>query len=41
MNKKHDDFYELIKDWTISDFHTLGIKAEVIVDMLISDFEVL
>lgn len=38
MNKKHDDFYELIKDWTISDFHTPGIKAEVIVDMLISDF---
>lgn len=38
MNKKHYDFYELIKDWTVSDFHTPGIKAEVIVDMLISDF---
>ena len=38
MYKKHCDFYEMVKDWTISDFRTPGIKAEVIVDMLISDF---
>ena len=38
MNEKHYDFYNLIQDWIVSDFHTPGIKAEVIVDMLISDF---
>ena len=38
MNEKHYDFYNLIQGWIVSDFHTPGIKAEVIVDMLISDF---
>ena len=38
MNHKHLDFYEMVKDWTVSDFRTPGIKAEVIVDMLLSDF---
>lgn len=35
---KHNNFYEMVKDWTVSDFRTPAIKAEVIVDMLISDF---
>lgn len=34
MYKIYCIFYE----WTVSDFHTPGIQAEVIVDMLISDF---
>ena len=38
MNHKHLDFYEMVKDWTVSDFRTPGIKAEVIVDMLLSDW---
>lgn len=36
--KKHTDFYNLVKEWTVSDYCTPGIKAEVILDMLISDF---
>lgn len=31
-------FFEMVKKWTISDYKTPGIKAEVILDMLISDF---
>lgn len=38
MDKKHYSFYDMVKNWTVSDFRTPGIKAEVIVDMLISDF---
>lgn len=34
----HDDFYTMVKDWTSRDYCTPGIKAEVILDMLISDF---
>lgn len=36
--KKHTDFYNMVKEWTSSDYCTPGIKAEVILDMLISDF---
>lgn len=36
--KKHTDFYDMVKEWTVSDYCTPGIKAEVILDMLISDF---
>ena len=36
--KKHTDFYNMVKEWTVSDYCTPGIKAEVILDMLISDF---
>ncbi|MCM1167193.1 MAG: hypothetical protein NC299_16000 [Lachnospiraceae bacterium] len=32
------DFFEMVKYWTVSDYKTPGIKAEVILDMLISDF---
>jgi hypothetical protein len=28
----------MVKDWTVSDYRTPKIKAEVIVDMLISEF---
>lgn len=35
---KHADFYTMVKEWTVSDYCTPGIKAEVILDMLISDF---
>ena len=35
MNK---NFYDTVKYWTISDYKTPGIKAEVILDMLISEF---
>ncbi|MBR2215864.1 MAG: hypothetical protein IJ849_08925 [Selenomonadaceae bacterium] len=31
-------FYEMVKKWTVNDYHTQGIKAEVILDMLISEF---
>ena len=37
-NKKVNSFYDLVKKWTVNDFHTPGIKAEVIIDMLISEF---
>lgn len=36
MSENH--FYELVKKWTISDYKTPGVKAEVILDMLISEF---
>lgn len=36
--EKHTDFYNMVKEWTVSDYCTPGIKAEVILDMLISDF---
>lgn len=36
--RKHTDFYDMVKEWTVSDYCTPGIKAEVILDMLISDF---
>lgn len=35
MNK---NFYDMVKNWTISDYKTPGIKAEVVLDMLISEF---
>ena len=35
MNK---NFYDMVKNWTISDYKTPGIKAEVILDMMISEF---
>lgn len=31
-------FYEMVKKWTVNDYKTPGIKAEVILDMLISEF---
>lgn len=31
-------FYDMVKRWTVRDFRTQKIKAEVIVDMLISDY---
>ena len=31
-------FFDMVKKWTISDYKTPGIKAEVILDMLISEF---
>ena len=35
---KHEIFYNLIKFWTLNDFCTPNIKAEVILDMLLSPF---
>ena len=32
------DFFEMVKKWTINDYRTQGIKSEVIIDMLISEF---
>lgn len=37
MNE-NNPFYEMVKRWTIYDFKTPGIKAEVIIDMLLSEF---
>ena len=37
MNK-YQAFYEMVKKWTVNDYMTQGIKSEVIIDMLISDF---
>lgn len=31
-------FFEMVKKWTVSDYKTPGMKAEVILDMLISEF---
>lgn len=33
-----DAFYNIIKEWTVRDYWTPGIKAEVIIDMLLSPF---
>lgn len=33
-----DNFFEMVKNWTVNDYKTPGIKAEVILDMLISEF---
>ena len=32
------DFFEMVKKWTVNDYRTQGIKSEVIIDMLISEF---
>ncbi len=37
MNE-YKGFYEVVKKWTVNDYRTQGIKSEVIIDMLISDF---
>lgn len=34
----NNEFFEMVKEWTVSDYRTPGIKAEVILDMLISEF---
>lgn len=31
-------FFEMVKRWTVKDYKTPGLKAEVIIDMLISEF---
>lgn len=36
--KKHDNFFEMVKDWTVNDYRTQKAKAEIIVDMMISEF---
>ena len=38
FKNKHEIFYNLIKFWTLIDFCTPNIKAEVIFDMLLSPF---
>lgn len=38
QNNKYLAFYDMVKKWTIRDFCTQGVKAEVIIDMLISEF---
>lgn len=38
MGNMGEGFYNMVKKWTVSDYCTPGIKAEVILDMLISDF---
>ena len=35
---EYQAFYEMVKKWTVWDYRTQGLKSEVIVDMLISDF---
>lgn len=37
MNE-YETFYNMVKKWTVSDYRTQKIKAEVIVDTLISDY---
>ena len=33
-----DGFYDMVKKWTVNDYHTPKAKAEVILDMLVSEF---
>ena len=35
---KYKAFFDMVNKWTVNDYRTQKIKAEVIVDMLISDF---
>ena len=35
---EYKTFYDMVRKWTVSDYRTQKIKAEVIVDMLISDY---
>lgn len=35
---EYKTFYNMVKKWTISDYRTQKIKAEVIIDMLISEY---
>lgn len=37
-NLCYENFYKMVKKWTVSDYCTPGVKAEVILDVLISDF---
>lgn len=34
----NNEFFEMVRKWTVRDYRTPGIKAEVILDMLISEF---
>ena len=36
--KENNMFFDVIKKWTALDYYTQGIKAEVIIDMLISEY---
>lgn len=38
MNENNYNFYDMVENWTVNDYCTPGIKAEVILDMLISEF---
>jgi len=35
---EYEAFYNMVEKWTVSDYRTQKIKAEVLVDMLISEF---
>ena len=35
---KYKAFFDMVNKWTVNDYRTQKIKAEVIVDMLISNF---
>ncbi|MBR4514641.1 MAG: hypothetical protein IKO61_07125 [Lachnospiraceae bacterium] len=36
--KRRSDFFEMVKYWTVEDYYNPGTKAEVIWDMLLSEF---
>ena len=38
MSHSEKSFFDIVKKWTINDYKTPKIKAEVIIDMLISEF---
>lgn len=38
MAEKNDSFYNIVKKWVVNDYKTPDVKAEVLIDMLISEF---
>ncbi len=36
--RNYENFFKYIKKWTVNDYYTAGIKAEVIIDMLLSEY---
>ena len=38
MSCDSENFYQMVRTWTVRDYWTPGIKAEVILDMLLSEF---
>ena len=38
MDGAYYNFYHMVKAWTVRDYCTPGVKAEIILDMLLSDF---
>ena len=38
MAEKKESFYSIVKKWVVNDYKTPDVRAEVLIDMLISEY---